>query len=271
MRAGFTLVELLVVIAIIAVLIGLLVPALAKARSAGRQIVCANNLRSLQVAQAMYSDEQKGYLADVGLPHGSLGDPAKSFVYTLSNYFGNLPRAYDPDPLQEDYFTPQVLKSPGDRSIWWLEQDGGTRQRGVGPFRRTSYGMNNFLSANYPAGLNTSTGDSVLWNRLARIAMPHRTVQFFLMVERPFPNAMDPTGDFAVSDHAHVESWGSGPQVPSRAARNTLLHKWGGAERSPTGISNYSFLDGHVLGLRFEEVYLDARNNQFNPGLVGPG
>jgi prepilin-type N-terminal cleavage/methylation domain-containing protein/prepilin-type processing-associated H-X9-DG protein len=54
---GFTLIELLVVIAIIALLIGILLPALGKARETGRRVVCASNVRMVVLGAVMYADQ----------------------------------------------------------------------------------------------------------------------------------------------------------------------------------------------------------------------
>jgi prepilin-type N-terminal cleavage/methylation domain-containing protein len=60
---GFTLIELLVVIAIIAVLAGMLLPALAHARSQAQKAMCGNNSRQLTLAWIMYADDSNDRLA----------------------------------------------------------------------------------------------------------------------------------------------------------------------------------------------------------------
>ncbi len=116
-QAGFTLIELLVVISVIALLMGIVLPALGSSREASRRAKCMANLRSIGQGFAMYLKDSKDLFPRVTPLHGAGNTNDPSLLDTLGDYIdAPAPRHEDPNNSNSPYIVSDPYKCPSDRA-----------------------------------------------------------------------------------------------------------------------------------------------------------
>ncbi len=221
---GFTLIELLVVISVIALLMGILLPALSKARASAKSTVCISNLHSWALVFGMYSSDYDGKWSQWPSDYTTGWWMVLLKPYYSTQDMRACPAAVvDIDEIPVPGMTPDTYG--GAREAWGPMWDGTTG----------SYGINHYLYGHVPNIGTKDNGKPVFWGRLEASGMGNQ-VPLLMDCTWPgtFPSDTDsvpPSGD----DGDPEQQWGLG--IDCEMARVSLARHGRAINSSFTDLS----------------------------------
>ncbi len=245
-RSGFTLIELLVVIAIIAILIGLLVPAVQKVREAAARTQCSNNLKQLALAMHMYQDTYKKLPAGWVTSYAAHPSPGWNWSLILLPYIEQTPLY---NSIAPDISTPGGAPTPAANPllltvvpIYQCPSDGS--QTINGNFH--GYGKNNYVINRWVLGPDSNGNPA----RMAVQTIPDGSSNTILIGERDM--TINVGGVAFVRDTTSSASFegrmgaGLSPQPVPGTTWNTGNNQRLAYSSLHTGGCNFAFADGSI-------------------------